>query len=102
MLFVIERLMVWMRTAGLTNFRKIYGTIKDGLPKGNYKVVINNQFNVEPFRGKKFFVMTTTNALGGNNMFLATSYIVFGTFCLLFAFVFFVATVRKQVINPIA
>lgn len=41
-----ERLMVWMRTAGLTNFRKIYGTIKDGLPKGNYKVVINNQFNV--------------------------------------------------------
>lgn len=97
-----ERLMVWMRTAGLTNFRKIYGTIKDGLPKGNYKVVIDNQFNVQPFNGKKFFVMTTTNALGGNNMFLATSYIVFGTFCLLFAFVFFVATVRKQVINPIA
>ena len=87
--------MVWMRTAGLTSSRKIYGTIKDGLKAGNYSVEIDNQFNVEPFSGKKFFVMTTTNALGGSNTFLATSYIIFGTFCLLFAFVFFVATVRK-------
>ena len=87
--------MVWMRTAGLTKFRKIYGTIQTGLTKGTYYVEIDNQFRVEPFDGKKYFVMTTTNALGGSNTFLATSYIVFGTFCLLFAFVFFIATVRK-------
>jgi uncharacterized membrane protein YuzA (DUF378 family) len=32
--------------------------------------------------------MSTTNALGGKNYFLAICYIVVGAFCLLFALVF--------------
>ncbi len=42
-----SRLLVWMRTAALPNFRKNYGDVvqtgvfKDGLPAGSYKVDIN-------------------------------------------------------------
>jgi hypothetical protein len=31
-----EHFIVWMRTAGLPNFRKLYGKIEDDLPKGKY------------------------------------------------------------------
>lgn len=41
-----EHLMVWMRTAGLSTFRKIYGTIEGGLEPGEYKLYVDNQFEV--------------------------------------------------------
>lgn len=91
-----EHFIVWMRTAGLPNFRKLWGRIDDGLPAGNYQVQINNQFEVSPFQGKKYFVLSTTNALGGKNYFLAVCYIVVGTLCMLFAFIFCIAYMRKK------
>ena len=85
-----------MRTAGLPNFRKLWGKIPDGLAEGEYKVEISNQFEVAPFQGKKYFVLSTTNALGGKNYFLAVCYIVVGTLCMLFAFIFCIAYMRKK------
>jgi len=58
-----EHFIVWMRTAGLPNFRKLWGRIEGGLKPGKYSVEINNQFEVAPFQGKKYFVLSTTNAL---------------------------------------
>lgn len=46
-----EHFVVWMRTAGLPSFRKLWGRIEGGLPAGKYKVKINNQFEVAPFNG---------------------------------------------------
>jgi len=94
--FYLEHFIVWMRTAGLPNFRKLWGKIKDGLEPGDYKVKINNQFEVAPFQGRKYFVLSTTNALGGKNYFLAVCYIVVGTLCMLFAFIFCIAYMRKK------
>jgi hypothetical protein len=34
----LEHFIVWMRTAGLPNFRKLWGRIEGGLPAGNYIV----------------------------------------------------------------
>lgn len=34
--------MVWMRTAALPYFRKLWGRINDGLKKGEYTIMIAN------------------------------------------------------------
>lgn len=91
-----EHFIVWMRTAGLPNFRKLYGQIDERLEKGKYSIRISNQYNVKPFSGGKSFVLSTTNALGGKNYFLAVCYIVVGALCFLFAFIFCIANLKKN------
>ena len=45
--YINEDLIVWMRTAALPNFRKLYrkishaGTFTEKLPKGSYRIIIN-------------------------------------------------------------
>lgn len=91
-----EHFIVWMRTAGLPNFRKLWGRIEDNLTAGTYYVEILNKYNVEDFSGTKSFVLSTTNMLGGRNYFLAVCYIVVGALCIVFAVIFFVAYMRKR------
>ena len=88
--------MVWMRTAGLPSFRKLWAKVDNGLQKGKYKIRIANNYNVLDFEGKKHFVFATTNMFGGQNYFLAYSYLGVGAFCLLFALIFAVACCREQ------
>lgn len=93
---VIEHFIVWMRTAGLPNFRKLWGRVEEDLGSGDYELVIYNLYNVEAFDGKKSFVFSTTNALGGKNYFLAICYLVVGSLCIVFAIIFLVAFIRKR------
>ena len=88
-----------MRTAGLPNFRKLWGRIDATLTPGEYYLKIINNYEVSPFQGQKSFVISTTNALGGKNYFLAVCYITVGTLCMLFAFVFCVAFMKKRNTN---
>merc|ERR1712167_349702 len=93
-----QHFIVWMRTAGLPNFRKLWGRI-DGdiaLEPGTYYLKIKNNYEVAPFQGQKSFVISTTNALGGKNYFLAVCYITVGTLCMMFAFVFCVAYMKRR------
>jgi len=85
-----------MRTAGLPNFRKLWGRVDKSLAAGKYYLAIQNEYEVAPFQGKKSFVISTTNALGGKNYFLAICYITVGTLCMMFAFVFCVAFVKRR------
>jgi hypothetical protein len=85
-----------MRTAGLPNFRKLWGRIETTLTGGDYYLKITNNYEVKPFQGKKSFVISTTNALGGKNYFLAVCYITVGTLCMMFAFVFCVAYMKRK------
>lgn len=91
-----EHFIVWMRTAGLPNFRKLWGKIEENLIEGTYYIDIENNYNVEDFSGTKAFVLSTTNMLGGRNYFLAVCYIVVGALCIVFAVIFFVAYMRKR------
>lgn len=60
--------MVWMRTAGLGRFKKLWGRIHTWVKKGKYTLEINNQYDVGSFKGKKTFIMTTTSPFGQKNM----------------------------------
>ena len=85
-----EHFIVWMRPAGLPNFRKLWGRITDtDLKAGSQiQVTINNNFDVSSFNGKKYLILSTVNAFGGKNSFLGISYIVLGGISIILAVVF--------------
>ena len=83
-----EDLIVWMRTAALPNFRKLYRRIPDGLKNGTYHLHIEYNFEVASFDGKKNIVLTTRSVLGGKNLFLGVTYIVVGGVCTILGVIF--------------
>ncbi|KAK6132175.1 hypothetical protein DH2020_034076 [Rehmannia glutinosa] len=86
-----EDLLVWMRTAALPSFRKLYGRIETDLEANeNINVVIQNNYNTYSFNGKKKFVISTTTWIGGKNDFLGRVYITVGGVCLLIAITYII------------
>jgi len=91
----LEHFIVWMRTAGLPTFRKLYGVINQDLEPGTYYLNIYNNYDVSSFDGTKTFVISTTNSLGGQNYFLSIAYIVVGVICIVLS-IFFYSIHEKQ------
>ncbi|XP_073135044.1 ALA-interacting subunit 1-like isoform X2 [Henckelia pumila] len=84
-----EDLMVWMRTAALPTFRKLYGRIEVDLQPGDtINVTISNNYNTYSFNGKKKLVLSTTSWLGGKNDFVGIAYLTVGGLCISLAIVF--------------
>jgi len=94
--FEDEDFIVWMRTAGLPNFKKLYRIIDSDLQQGTYQVDITNNYPVSQFSGKKYVVLSTTTWIGGKNPFLGWAYIVVGIICFIQGIVFAI----KQKISP--
>ncbi|EPS74208.1 hypothetical protein M569_00549, partial [Genlisea aurea] len=84
-----EDLIVWMRTAALPTFRKLYGKIEVDLEAGDViGVSIQNRYNTYSFEGKKKLVLSTANWLGGKNDFMGIAYVSVGGLCFFLAIVF--------------
>jgi hypothetical protein len=92
-----EHFIVWMRTAGLPKFRKLYGRIDQGIPAGtDVTFQVTNNFPVSDFKGKKTLVITTLSWVGGKNPFLGIAYVVVGVMCVVLALLFGI----KQFLSP--
>ncbi|MED6157587.1 ALA-interacting subunit 3 [Stylosanthes scabra] len=84
-----EDLIVWMRTAALPTFRKLYGKIEMDLNEGDtISVTLKNNYNTYSFSGKKKLVLSTTGWLGGKNDFLGIAYLTVGGLCFFLAMSF--------------
>ncbi|KAJ1455359.1 ligand-effect modulator 3 family [Pelagophyceae sp. CCMP2097] len=90
-----EHFAVWMKTAGLPQFRKLYGRINDDVSKDTRLVFdIENNFDVHAFGGRKYIVVSTLQ--GFQNGFLAVAYLVVGILAVGFGVLFAVL----QCISP--
>ena len=75
----------WMRTAGLSTFRKLYAKIDIDLVAGDKIFVgVQSNFEVQSYQGTKSVVLSTATWAGGKNGFLGISYIVIGCLSLFF------------------
>lgn len=92
-----QHYIVWMRTAGLPDFRKLWGKIdEDTLKSGKYELRIKNHFDASPFDGTKSFVLATATAMGGKNFLLGYSFIFVGILSIVYAIVFLIVLRKKM------
>lgn len=116
--FEDEDFIVWMRTAGLPSFSKLYRIVDYDLV-GNFTVDIYNSafsptlllllypfccycsllltyflfssdFPVKSFNGEKYVVISEISWMGGKNAFLGIAYMSVGSVCLAFSIVFLI------------
>jgi len=81
---------VWMNPAALPTFRKLYRMLDrskaqfaDGLPAGNYTLIIGYNYPIAAFGGTKRFIIATESWAGPKNYFLGIAYMTFGLFLIL-------------------
>jgi len=87
--FEDEDFIVWMRTAGLPDFKKLYRIIDTPLEANTtYTIKVSSYYPVDSFSGKKHVVISTTTWIGGKNPFLGYAYIVVGSICFVLGIVF--------------
>ncbi|XP_057461498.1 ALA-interacting subunit 3-like [Actinidia eriantha] len=91
-----EDLIVWMRTAALPTFRKLYGKIEVDLQENELiQVAVENNYNTYSFNGKKKLVLSTTTWLGGKNDFLGIAYLTVGGLSFFLSMAFTVVYLAK-------
>lgn len=84
-----EHFIVWMRTAGLPTFRKLYGKISEDYKSGDsITFMVTANFEVSSYDASKGLVISTLGPMGGKNPFIGVAYVVVGSISLFLALLF--------------
>ncbi|KAI1056125.1 hypothetical protein LB507_002647 [Fusarium sp. FIESC RH6] len=84
-----EAFQVWMRTAGLPTFSKLYQRNNtQAMWAGTYDLIIDDHFPTREYKGTKSIIISTRTVVGGRNPFLGIAYVVVGGVCILLGTVF--------------
>lgn len=65
-----EHFIVWMRTAGLPDFKKLWGVVEQTLPPGQYRMTVTNNYQLAEWQGRRTFFLTHISPAGGRNYLL--------------------------------
>lgn len=88
---------VWMKSAALPKFRKLYAKIDHDFKKNDIlSIDITANYEVESFSGSKTLILTTLNSFGGKNPYLGIAFIIVGVVTFIFGLLFSL----KQLISP--
>lgn len=97
-----ERLQVWYRVAGVSKFSKLWGIVREEIPKGNYQMRISNSttvihidFDYAKFGVKRSFKLQSKSHLGGAGAVPAAVFWVAFIFCV-FASLVSLIRMRKE------
>jgi hypothetical protein len=92
-----QHFMVWMRAAGLPDFRKLYGVFDIDATAGDYITLdLTTNFEVVSFDGSKSIILSTLNDLGSQNYYLAYCFFLVAVVQLLAGF----SLTWKRLMNP--
>jgi len=91
----MENFQVWMRTAGLPVFAKLYQRGNKTMGSGDYRVNITMNFPVKEYGGQKKILISTSTVAGGKNPFLGIAYIVVAGICVVLGAIFTVTHLVK-------
>ena len=94
-----EHFINWMNMELFPNFIKKWGYIDQDLPKGEYKMIIKNNWGKTQWDIKKYFVLAKGNPLGSENFF---GYMLIICSCLevIFIFIICLTKYKKKKFNP--
>jgi hypothetical protein len=92
-----EHFIVWMRTAALPQFRKLYGRIAGPFKKGEQlSFDVEANYEVNSFDGSKALLVSTIGEFGGKNKALGVTFVTVGALSLSMGIIF----ALKQLIYP--
>jgi hypothetical protein len=91
-----EAFQVWMRTAGLPTFSKLYQrNDTQAMPAGDYEIIVDYFFPTQKYKGTKSILISTRTVMGGRNPFLGIAYMAVGGVCIILGGVFTVTHLIK-------
>jgi hypothetical protein len=77
-----EHFQQWTKDEALIGKYKLYGRISQTMPKGDYNLLVGNNYKISKLRLKKGVEILVPSSVGGPVYFFPISFLIMGLMCL--------------------